>query len=151
MGRYLDLADSIGRRGNGGNEINERYEISPTRLLAEACRAPAADRQGAAPRQLPGVSRPSAADLAIQALDLHDHFEERTDLQTQRETSDPPGTLWGRVAILDPGGRTVEVDAPSGWTLRRLASLRRALPRPWVRRDCGPTASQATTGTGQPR
>jgi hypothetical protein len=44
VGRYLDLADAIGRRGNGGNEINERNEISPTRSLAEACRAPA--RQG---------------------------------------------------------------------------------------------------------
>jgi hypothetical protein len=34
--------------------------------------APAADRQGAAPRQLPGMSRPSAADLTVQALDLHE-------------------------------------------------------------------------------
>jgi hypothetical protein len=25
--------------------------------------------------------------------------------------------LWWRVAILEPGGRTVEVDTPSGWTL----------------------------------
>jgi hypothetical protein len=25
--------------------------------------------------------------------------------------------LWWRVSILEPGGRTVEVDAPSGWTL----------------------------------
>ena len=28
-----------------------------------------------------------------------------------------PAPLWGRVAILEPGGRTVEVDTPSGWTL----------------------------------
>jgi hypothetical protein len=25
--------------------------------------------------------------------------------------------LWWRVAITEPGGRTIEVDAPSGWTL----------------------------------
>jgi hypothetical protein len=68
VGRYLDLADSIGRRGNGCDEINERYEISPL----GACRAPAADCQGAAARQLPGMSRPSAADLAVRALDLHE-------------------------------------------------------------------------------
>jgi hypothetical protein len=28
-----------------------------------------------------------------------------------------PDLLWGRVAILEPGGRTVEVDTPSGYTL----------------------------------
>ena len=28
-----------------------------------------------------------------------------------------PDALWWRVAILEPGGRTVEVDTPSGWTL----------------------------------
>jgi hypothetical protein len=28
-----------------------------------------------------------------------------------------PDLLWWRVAILEPGGRTVEVDTPSGWTL----------------------------------
>ena len=37
-------------------------------------------------------------------------------LAIQRETSDP-GALWWRIAILEPGGRTVEVDTPSGWTL----------------------------------
>jgi hypothetical protein len=26
--------------------------------------------------------------------------------------------LWWRVALREPGGRSVEVDAPSGWTLR---------------------------------
>jgi hypothetical protein len=28
-----------------------------------------------------------------------------------------PDRLWGRVAITEPGVRTVEVDTPSGWTL----------------------------------
>jgi hypothetical protein len=28
-----------------------------------------------------------------------------------------PCALWGRVAITEPGGRMVEVDTPSGWTL----------------------------------
>jgi hypothetical protein len=28
-----------------------------------------------------------------------------------------PEPLWWRVAIAEPGGRTVEVDTPSGWTL----------------------------------
>jgi hypothetical protein len=28
-----------------------------------------------------------------------------------------PEPLWWRVSITDPGGRTVEVDTPSGWTL----------------------------------
>lgn len=32
------------------------------------------------------------------------------------ETSDP-ARLWWRVAITEPGGRTVEVDIPSGYTL----------------------------------
>ena len=28
-----------------------------------------------------------------------------------------PDRLWGRVAIREPGGGTVEVDTPSGWTM----------------------------------
>jgi hypothetical protein len=52
--------------------------------------------------------------LLIAAQDLHEAFEERVAIQ--RETSDP-GALWWRVAITEPGGRTVEVDTPSGWTL----------------------------------
>ena len=28
-----------------------------------------------------------------------------------------PDSLWWRVALTEPGGRTIEVDAPSGWTL----------------------------------
>jgi hypothetical protein len=28
-----------------------------------------------------------------------------------------PGPLWGRVAITEPGGRTIGVDTPSGWNL----------------------------------
>ncbi|MGI8427389.1 MAG: hypothetical protein ACR2M4_12535 [Actinomycetota bacterium] len=34
----------------------------------------------------------------------------------KRETS-APGALWWRVSVREPGGRTIEVDAPSGWTL----------------------------------
>jgi hypothetical protein len=34
----------------------------------------------------------------------------------KRETLDPCA-LWGRVAITEPGGRTIEVDTPSGYTL----------------------------------
>jgi tubulysin polyketide synthase-like protein len=49
--------------------------------------------------------------------------------------------LWRRVAILDPEGRTVEVDTPSGWTLADWQAYG-ALPRSWVRRHGGPTASQ---------
>ncbi|MFN2525455.1 MAG: hypothetical protein ABR505_04225, partial [Actinomycetota bacterium] len=36
------------------------------------------------------------------------------------QVADPtsgPGALWWRVSILEPSGRTVEVDTPSGWTL----------------------------------
>jgi len=43
--------------------------------------------------------------------------------------------LWWSVVILEPGGRTLEFDTPSGLDPRRLASLRRVLPRPWVRCD----------------
>jgi hypothetical protein len=51
--------------------------------------------------------------------------------------------LWWRVAILvEPSGRTVEVDTPSGYTLA-VASLRRALSRPWVHRDADRRTSQA--------
>ena len=60
------------------------------------------------------------------------------------------GALWWRVAITESGGRTVEVDTPSRLNPRRLASLRRPLPRPWVRRDANRRASRAS-GIGQPR
>jgi hypothetical protein len=29
----------------------------------------------------------------------------------------PGPTAYGRVAVREPGGQTVEVDTPSGWTL----------------------------------
>jgi hypothetical protein len=41
-----------------------------------------------------------------------------------------PDPLWWRVAITEAGGRTIEVDAPSGWTLPRVGSLCPALPWP---------------------
>jgi hypothetical protein len=58
-----------------------------------------------------------------------------------------PDRLWGRVAIQEPGGGTVEVDTPSGWTLTDWQAY--AAPRPWVRRECDRRASQGS-GTGQP-
>jgi hypothetical protein len=32
------------------------------------------------------------------------------------DTVGHPAVLWWRAAILDPGGRTIELDTPSGWT-----------------------------------
>jgi hypothetical protein len=33
------------------------------------------------------------------------------------DTVGHPAVLWWRAAILDPGGRTIELDTASGWTL----------------------------------
>ena len=52
MGRYLDLANSIGQPGSRSNEKNERYEKSPPRSFGED----------------------------DQAEDLREHFEERAGI-----------------------------------------------------------------------
>ena len=61
-----------------------------------------------------------------------------------------PGHLWWRIAITEPGARTVEIDTPSGWTLADW----QAYAEHYHGRGCAVTAcrtaSQAT-GTGQPR
>ena len=54
-----------------------------------------------------------------------------------------PDRLW-HVAIREPGGRTVQVDTPRAgpsWTGKPTLSA-----TPWVRRERGRRASQATGG-----
>jgi hypothetical protein len=58
--------------------------------------------------------------------------------------------LWWRVAILEPGGRTVETDTPSGWNLGEWAA--------YAERYHGPGCTLAPiarlpkpTATGPPR
>jgi hypothetical protein len=61
-----------------------------------------------------------------------------------------PEPLWWRVSITDPGGRTVEVDTPSGWTLSEWAAYTLRYYGP----GCAVTAIAGLpkpTGTGQPR
>ena len=81
------------------------------------------------------------------AEDLREDLEERSAIQ--RETSDP-GALWGRVSILEPGGRSVEVDTPSGWTLADWSAYADRYHGPGCVVTAVLPASQAS-GTGQPR
>ena len=49
--------------------------------------------------------------------DRYDPFEVLAIVKEWEREDAEPDRLWWRVSILEPGGRTVEVDAPSGCTL----------------------------------
>lgn len=59
----------------------------------------------------PGISL-AALDAGVEAAVVRDLFVRPEHLEALK--ADP---LWWRVGILEPGGRTIEVDTPSGWTL----------------------------------
>jgi hypothetical protein len=47
-------------------------------------------------------------------------------IKGEAESTEPagrqPAALWWRVSVLEPGGRSVEVDTPSGWTMGKWAA-----------------------------
>jgi hypothetical protein len=53
-----------------------------------------------------------------------------------------PGALWWRVVILEPNGRTIEVDTPSGWTLGEWAAYAERYHGPGCALTAGPTGSK---------
>jgi hypothetical protein len=59
-------------------------------------------------------------------------------------------SLWWRVAVREPGGRTVEVDTPSGWTMAEWTAYAAHYHGP----GCAVTAVlpfPTPSGTGPPR
>lgn len=58
---------------------------------------------------------PAAYPPLSPAAEARRHPFEVLAILEERERE--PEVLWWRVAILEPGGRKVEVDTPSGWTL----------------------------------
>ena len=74
-------------------------------------------------RDAGGQITADGADLVLSALrplppDLLDQLKaHKPAILAALAHSDPLPPLWGRIAITEPSGRTIEVDAPSGWIL----------------------------------
>ena len=76
--------------------------------------------------------------------DQYDLFEVLAIVKGWEREDAEPNPLWWRVAIQEPGGRVVEVDAPSGWTLADWQAYADRYHGPWVHRDANRRAAQAS-------
>jgi hypothetical protein len=67
-----------------------------------------------------GQGAANAAERPLTAATAAPHLG-KSGISNSSNGTSPTDTaaaaLWWRVSIFEPGGRTIEVDAPSGWTL----------------------------------